>query len=329
MALCPLVAACSDDSVASPPPAAPPYAVVVTFNTGTSEQMGHDAPPEDGYGTAEAALSDQYYGDGLAWQEVIDDTVRFFASVDVDIVAFQEVFYSGECEAIPIEARAGFVCEGWQPGDPTVAQVVLGEGWQVACNLGKPDKCAAVRRQFGSFRGCGDDLCLDGLEGAEVDGCGNGSRIGRGVIDLVDGGQLTLVAVHGSSGIDQSDQDCRVLQVSQVFEDLGLGDGDPAANGQRHIILGDFNTDPGRMADFDESAQAWNAHVGVGETFQFISDVGPDTPASYAGLFTIDLVVSDAFAGSCWIAGLTEGHPAVSEVRYLDHKPVVCGIDPR
>lgn len=306
-----------------------PWAVVVTFNTGTSEQMGHDAPPDDGYGSVEAGMSDEYYGDGLAWQPVVEDARRFFANLRPDLVAFQEIFHAGECESIPIEARSGFVCESWQPGDPTVAQLVLGPDYQVACNLGKPDKCAAVRRDFGTFRGCDDDLCLDALAGSEIDGCGHGARVGRGIIDLAGGGTMTVVAVHGSSGIEQADQDCRVLQFRQVFENLGLGDGEAGANGERNLVLGDLNTDPGRMADFDESAQLWNEHVGDGRRFHFVSDVGPDAPASYAGLFDIDHVASDEFDGRCWIAGVSEGHPAVSDVRYFDHHPVVCGIDPR
>ena len=316
---------CGGDEAAAP--AAPPTGVVaVTFNTGTTTGLGHDAPPEDGYGGEEAALSDAYYGDGLAWQAVADDARAFFASVDADVVTFQEIFYSGDCPAIPADARAGFVCETWQPGDPTVAQVILGEGWQVVCNLGKNDKCAAVRRSFGSFRGCDADLCLDGLEGAEIAGCGSGSRIGRGVVDLADGGSFTLVNVHGSSGLTQEDQDCRVAQFSAVFEDLGLGDGEPAANGERNLIMGDLNTDPGRNADFDESAQKWNEHVGEGKGFHFISAVGPDAPKSYGGFFDIDHVVSDAFEGSCWHAGIGD-RPPVSDVIYFDHKPVVCVLD--
>lgn len=319
--------ACSSDPD-EPGPVPERGTVVVQFNTGTSEGMGHDAPPEDGYGSAEAAISDQWYGDGLAWLPVVEDVRRFFETVDADIATFQEIFYSGECEGIPADAQTGFVCESWQPGDRTVAQVILGAGWQVACNLGKTDKCAAVNRRFGSFRGCDADLCLDGLAGAEIDGCSSGSRIGRGVIDLAGGGTLTLVNVHGSSGIEQADQDCRVEQFRQVFVDLGLGDGEPAANGDQNLIMGDLNTDPGRWHDFDESAQLWNEHVGDGKAFRFISEVGPDAPPSYAGFVNIDHVVSDAFVGSCWVAGVTEGHPAVSTVRYLDHNPVVCSIHP-
>ena len=67
---------------------------------------------------------------------------------------FQEIFHPGECAAIPVEFHAGFYCETYADGDPTVAQAILGPGYQVACNLGKPDKCAAVRTALGTFRGC-------------------------------------------------------------------------------------------------------------------------------------------------------------------------------
>ena len=318
-----LLPSCSDDGTVAPPP--PSGTVVVTFNTGTSESMGHDAQPDDGYGVAEAALSDQWYGDGLAWQAVVEDTRRFFQAIDADIVGFQEIFYSGDCELIPADARAGFVCETWQPGDPTVAQVVVGEGWQVACHPGKPDKCAAVRRSFGTFRGCDADFCLEGLAGAEVDGCGNGSRVGRGVIDVADGSTLTLVNVHGSSGLEVEDQECRAAQFEQVFVDLGLGDGEPAANGERNLILGDFNTDPARMADL-AGAMVLNEHVGDGKAFHFVTDVGSAAEPTYV-LFNIDHVISDALDGSCWAAGVTSGHPAVSDVLYFDHKPIVCRIE--
>ncbi len=318
-----LVAGCDDEESLTPVPLS--GTVVVTFNSGTSEAMGHDALPDDGYGTEQATWSDQWYGDGLAWQAVLEDTTRFFEGLDADIVSFQEIFYSGDCELIPEEARAGFVCETWQPGDLTVAQRVVGAGWQVACHLGKPDKCAAVRRSFGTFRGCDADLCLDGLAGAEVDGCGHGARIGRGVIDRVDGSTLTVVNVHGSSGLDEDDQLCRAAQFEQVFVDLGLGDGEPAANGERNLIMGDFNTDPGRWTDLP-GAMVVNNHVGDGKPFHFVTEVGSAADPTYV-LFNIDHVISDTFNGSCWAAGVTTGHPAVSDVLYFDHKPIVCRIN--
>jgi hypothetical protein len=203
--------------------------------------------------------------------------------------------------------------------------MLLGERYQVACHLGKPDKCAAVHERVGRFVGCDQPLCLDGLAGGEVMDCGGGSRIGRGEIALVEGGSLTLVNVHGSSGIEQQDQDCRVKQFEQIFVDLGHGA--PAADGALNLIMGDLNTDPGRMFDFDESAAKWNEYVGGDHALQFVSDVGSAATPSYAGLFNIDHVVSDGLVGSCTIAGITDGHPAVSNIVFFDHKPLVCRVD--
>ncbi|MCH9680773.1 MAG: hypothetical protein K0V04_04995, partial [Deltaproteobacteria bacterium] len=215
---------------------------VVTFNTGTTTTLAHAIDGDD-YGSDEADLSDQHYGDGLAWQTNIDLTAAFFAQLQPDIVAFQEIFYSGDCPSIPPEAYPGFVCETWQPGDPTVAQTVLGPGYQIACNLGRPDKCVGVRQEFGSIVGCNEDLCLDGLDGVPIPDCGGGSRNGRGVIELADGRVLTLVSVHGTSGFLPEDWACRQAQVDQVFVDFG---GTPAADGRRNLVLGDLNTDPYR-----------------------------------------------------------------------------------
>lgn len=317
------LAGCSGEDTG---PAKPSF-VVATFNTGTTEGMGHDALPDDGYGLAQAKISDQYYGDGLAWLAVIEDTRRWFEANPVDVVGFQEIFHSGDCAAVPDEAKPGFVCESWKPGDPSVAQLILGEGFQVACHQGHSDKCLAVRKSFGTLQGCAADLCLDGLDGAEVSGCGKGSRIGRGVVELASGGSITLVNVHGSSGIAQDDQDCRLKQFELVFVDVG--NGAPAANGERNVVLGDFNTDPARMADFDESAAFLSAQTGSGKQHRFVTRVGSEAPPTYGGLFNIDHVLSDAFAGSCWVAGASGGHAKVSETVYFDHKPHVCRLSAR
>ncbi len=297
----------------------------VTFNSGTSEGMPHDRPPEDGYTSDHAVVSDRWYGDGLAWTTAVEAAERFFRAVDPDVVVFQEVFWSEECAGIPEEAHEDFVCEAWSPGDPTVARWVLGEGWQVMCHPGKPDKCAAVHRRFGSFRGCDEDFCLEGLDGARVEGCGSGARVGRGVIDLAGGGALTLVNVHGSSGISGDDMQCRMRQFEQVFVDLG--DGEPAASGETNLVMGDLNTDPGRVAGLDPSAALWNEFAGPAGPFHFLSDVGPEAAPSYAGIFNIDHVVSDHLTGNCWVAGVTEGHAPVTEAVYFDHCPVVCAME--
>ncbi|RMH37755.1 MAG: endonuclease/exonuclease/phosphatase family protein [Deltaproteobacteria bacterium] len=320
LAACVAAVACGDTG--AQPDAAPEFALVaVTFNTGTGPDLPHDGPPDDGYTSADAAVTDQYYGNGLAWTAFVDDTARFFAQVRPDVVAFQEIFYSGDCAAVPPDKRTGYVCETWAEGDPTVAQLVLGAGYQVACHVGKPDKCIGVRRAFGTIRGCDADLCVDGLDGAPVAGCGSGSRVGRAVVDLAAGGSLTVVNIHGTSGLAPEDTACRVAQFDQVFVDL---DGAPAANGAVNLVLGDLNIDPGRFAGQEASATRFAEFAGDGKPFHFLTDVGPDATPTYQGALNIDHVVSDRLAGSCWAAGVTDGHPPVHEAVFFDHVPIVC-----
>jgi len=313
------LAACVSESQETGTPAAESH-TVVTFNTGTSEGLPHDAEPDDGYTSVQADLSDAWYGDGLAWNAALEDARAFLAAVDPVIVAFQEIFYTGDCAAIPEEAREGFVCDGWTEGAPTVAQRVLGDGWQVACHQGKPDKCAAVRSDFGRFIGCEEDFCLEGLTGPEVDGCGSGARVARGDIAQTDGRRLTLVNVHGSSGVGSEEQACRLAQFQRAFEDLV--DPDPGA---RNLVLGDFNTDPGRWAGFDPSA-AYLADQGAeGARLHFLTAVGEDVEPTYQGLANIDHVLSDALDGSCLPAGAGD-LPSVSDRVYFDHVPMVCTV---
>ena len=271
--------------------------VVVTFNTGTTEGMAHD-DGDDGYTSEHAEISDTWYGDGLAWLEAIDAVSAFFDDNPPDIVAFQEIFDPAECADIPPEFHAEFVCSEWSAGDPTVAEQVLGDDYVVQCFPGNSDKCLAVHRRHGD---------LGPLIGEGVDGCGSGARVARGQVD-----GLTIVGVHGSSGFSSEEMDCRVQQVEQAFDGL-------EANA---LVLGDFNTDPGRQAETDPSAQAWVDHVV--DPWHFVSPVGPDAPGSYAGLADIDHVVADTLEGDCWHAGIDTD--AVLDATYFDHLPVVCSV---
>ncbi len=284
--------------------------LAVTFNTG-------------GHANGEDDVADEWYGNGLSWTPAVEQTRAFFDALQPDVVVFQEIFHSPDCVGIPAEFHAGYVCEDWSEGDPTVAQLVLGDDYQIACHIGKTDKCAAVRTSFGTFAGCDSDYCIEGLAGGTVDGCGNGSRVGRGVIELVGGGELTVVNVHGTSGILPEDQFCRVDQVNQVFLDL---DGQPGASGERNLVLGDFNTDPARSVLFDFSAQRWNDFVGDDLPFHFITDVGTNVLPTYAGVGNIDHQVSDTFDGECWHPGITPGYDPVVDFSYFDHVPAVCQL---
>jgi hypothetical protein len=121
-----------------------------------------------------------------------------------------------------------------------------------------------------------------------------------------------------------ADQDCRVRQVERIFVDFG--DGAPGVSGKQNLILGDFNTDPGRAGAIDRSAARWNDFVGDGKAFQFISRVGPDAPRAYQRFADIDHVVSDAFRGTCRYPGVDAGSRPVFDGTYFDHTPVVCTL---
>lgn len=306
-------AGCGSDDPSQAPAPPPSTFVAVTFNTGIS-QCSRAADAQ--YSCDDAEIAGEWYGTGLSFKVLVEEARRFFDGLQPDLVAFQEMFYSGGCPDIPPEFHPGFVCEDWQPGVPTVAQIVLGPDYQIACNLGKPDKCLAVKKSFGRWRGCDDDFCLDHLAGARVEDCGGGSRIGRGVIELAGGGEITVVNVHGTSGLTGSDQQCRVQQFEQVFVDLGDGSGEPAANGARNLVLGDLNVDPARMF-WDASARAWNGFVDEGLAFHYVTDIGFAAEPTYAGLFNIDHVASDVYTGDC-VAG------QVTDIVAFDHLPIVC-----
>jgi len=91
--------------------------------------------------------------------------------------------------------------------------------------------------------------------------------------------------------------------------------------------MGDLNTDPYRFAGADPSADRWNDFAGEGAAFHFISPVGEDAPGAYGGLADIDHVISDALSGGCVVPGVSEGQPAVTDLTYFDHHPVVCTIE--
>lgn len=297
----------------------------VTFNTGTTEGLDHDAAPDDGYTGAHAAVSDAWYGDGLAWSPAVAAVTTWMETVQPDVVGVQELFWAGGCSEIPAEHHPDFFCEDWARGDASVLETVLGPDFQIACHPGKPDKCVAVRSAWARIRGCEDAVCMDGLDGWGVEGCGQGARVARAELDLRDGSELVVVHVHGSSGLSADDQACRVAQVDQVFVDLG--DGRPGVLDGPALVLGDLNTDPHRFLASDDSAQRWAEHIDQ-QGFHWLTQVGPDAPGSYAGLADIDHMASDSLTGDCTIAGVQDALPAVLDAVYFDHHPVVCTLSP-
>ena len=98
------------------------------------------------------------------------------------------------------------------------------------------------------------------------------------------------------------------------------------ADGARNLVMGDLNTDPGRLAETDASAARLRDFVGPGLPFEFISDVGPEATPTYGGALNIDHVMSDVFTGSCVSPGAPGGPPPVTGAVYFDHLPVICEL---
>ncbi|MEZ4241729.1 MAG: hypothetical protein R3F59_37390 [Myxococcota bacterium] len=249
--------------------------VAVTFNTGTTAGLDHDAPPDDGYGDAQAATSDAWYGDGLAWQAAIDDATDWFAALQPDLVAFQEVYDPTTRRAPrsrPRRALASSARPGWRaiprsrsrcsarttrwPATPTTPTSAS------ACAARSPRSAARCRAPPSTAAG----------------------------------------AARGSRGPSSSSRTA------------GSSPSSPS-------------TAPPASPPTTRTA-ALARSTRCSSTFQWITEVGPDAPLTYGGVATIDHVASDAFTGTCWHAGLTEGHPAVRDAVYFDHRPAVCTLAP-
>jgi len=315
-----LLVACSPPSGPDPGPPSPVPFTVVTWNTG-SGGLGSAADP-DGWTAEASAIGDEHYGNGLAWKPAMTRATEVLQDLDADLVAFQEIFDPATgCGEVPAEAREGFVCEDWQPGDPSVAQQVLGEGWQVACFPGKPDKCLAVRTAWGTFEDCDADRCDEALQGREIDGCGSGSRMGAGRIQTTEGA-LPVVGLHGTSGVSADDQACRVQQVEAVF------DGDDPLIGDAGIVLGDLNTDPGRQADADPSAATWIAAT-EDTPWSFATSIDPDAPPTYLAVPVVSIdhiLTADLRVDGCQAVGIDDAPFTFPELALWDHRPMACTV---
>ena len=134
---------------------------------------------------------------------------------------------------------------------------------------------------------------------------------------------MTVVHIHGTSGINKSDRTCRKKQFRQVFKNLG--DGQPGANGRINMIFGDFNTDPHRLDWLDKSARYLQV-TAAKHGFKFHTGENSSELRTFRGLVSIDHVLSDHFQGSCTFPGVTPGTEPVLRESYFDHAPVLCTL---
>ena len=303
---------------------------VMTFNAGTSSGQLHSKDEEegngDGYTDEHAAEVDAHYGNSLSWNPAEAKATEFLAELKPEIVAFQEVFHDPWCEQIEVKPELDLVCSGYTSERPYQMERLLGDDYQIACNLNAEDRCAGVRKDFGRFVGCPEDeVCLGGIGGMGVVNCSESARIGSIEIELTDGRVLVLVNAHANAGMKDSDMECRKHQFQQIFVDRG--DGMPAAFGAANLVMGDLNTDPFLLAGADPSADELNKYVGAGKPFHFISSDSADGPPTHVTTMHIDHVISDVIFGSCVVAGESLGVAPVMESTVFDHRPVICEVE--
>lgn len=305
---------------------------VVTFNAGTSSGQLHSKDEEegngDGYTDEHAAEVDAHYGNSLSWNPAEAKAAEFLAELKPEIVALQEVFHDPWCEGIEVKPELDLVCSDYSLDRPYQMERLLGDDYQIACNLDAEDRCAAVRKDFGRFVGCPlDEVCFGGIwgPGLEAVNCSKSARIGSIEIELTDGRVLVLVNAHANAGMKESDMECRKHQFQQIFVDRG--DGKPAAFGAANLIMGDLNTDPFLLAGADPSADELNKYVGEGKPFHYISSDSADGPATHVTTMHMDHVISDVILGNCVVAGESPGVAPVMESTVFDHRPVICEVE--
>lgn len=295
---------------------------VMTMNIGTTPGLAHD-DGDDAYTQEMADIADALYENSLSWNPAEVALTAFIAGEAPDIIAFQEGFWDPWCETIEVDPELDFVCRDYEPSRTKQVLRVTGPEFQAACGDGQEDNCVAVRRSVGRIVGCDEDVCAGGLEGAGPPSeCSRGARVGRVEVELADARRLVVVNVHGTSGFTADDQNCRRDQFAQIFEDRG--DGQPAANGERNLVIGDLNTDPIALELNDPSAAYFLEKI-ESTDFQFHSPTERNGPATYLTL-RIDHVVSDFAEGGCLIHGSSDGTNPVLDSVYWDHRPVLCDL---
>lgn len=344
--LCSLAACGSPDLQGMAPPLAPVFVAdshlvaepgsprpftAMTFNVGTTPGLPHDQGEADGTGngyTQEMAdIADAEYENSLSWIPAEQALTEYLREQQLDLVAFQELYYDPWCESIEVDPTLDFVCQDYSPDRPLQVQRLLGSGYQIACAPGQEDNCIGVSQGWGRLKNCGsgpEEVCFEAFQGSEIWGCSSGLRVGAAQVELSVGLELTVVLIHGTSGFKPADIECRRQQFQQIFVDQG--NGTPLATGKVTVILGDINTDPFLADKFDKSAQYWHQFVGFNQAFRYLSSDHPGGPKTYLDLFRIDHVVSDRLFGDCVVPGASPGVDPVMAGIYWDHKPVTCQV---
>lgn len=265
-------------------------------------------------------------------EAVLIENIR---KISPDIVALQEVFDMKLCEGWK-ESSKKKICHKYDEREPKEqARRLLGDDYTIVCDGGANFECIGVRKTLGEVKQCpAGGFCNAGeaLFAPVPDGCNKGASISA--VDVVIGGtELRIVNGHPQA----TGEDCRAAHLKRLFE--GADGAEPLASPSRKLlIMGDMNTDPFRLAD-DPSIAVWNAHVGDGRTFRYLSgpaEAAPHYPTCAGRL--LDHVITNFASGACGTLGEAPGTERLDGVskedaksaknsqEANDHRAILCEI---
>jgi hypothetical protein len=310
--------------------------------------------------------TEPHYPLRLSYQSYEDYMAAHIQAQDPDVVFLQEVLPPHTCAEFE-ETDPARTC--YQAAERLAAvQRILGPNYSAVCDGRKQVECMGVKISFGTFDGVaagGFELmgaetpplplesCVYALGECGKDNCDAESTVSAIGVTTAKG-PLRMVHAHpnapgttASGGFYMGDN-CRLLQMKQVFDGLaGFGDV-PLISSGPNLIAGDFNMDPVAFSTTAES-DYWNTWVGEGKRF---ADFGPaDATGTHYGTrygalgAAIDHVLAESAKGKCQIFGEAELGPVSGTQRMdegfdfsslpggtdfpgrIDHFAIVCDLE--
>lgn len=256
------------------------------------------------------------------------------AKISPDLVALQEVMPTQWCDAMAPEKKKAKVCYRYKEREPyEQARRLLGDDYTIVCDGRSNFECIGVKKSFAEVEGCASgELCMNGtgLTHDVPEGCDEKAVI-FGVDLMIGDKKMRFVNGHPIATVE----DCRAGEALRMFE--GYDDVPPLADANLPtLVMGDMNLDPFRDLPESPDIKVWQAHVGEGHDFYYLSGIAETDPPhiSAGGGKTLDHVITNFANGKCQTLGEAEGTERLDGVpaeQYVpeanDHRAILCELE--
>jgi len=251
--------------------------------------------------------------------DVEERLAKNLKQVKPDVIALQEMIAPWQCQGVQ-HPLGWHVCSIAQ--DPPQARRLLGDDYSIVCEPNGQFECIAVHRQAGEIIGCPvGGLCYNARTPVPLPGCDAGFSISAVTVRLVNGSIFDVINVHPAS----FSTSCRAELLNRALE--GDGTSPSIIQGEKVLIMGDFNTDPWRT--HDQSTLVWTNIIEQGWSDRpliYHSGIAEKNPPYYTLDFfikrTYDLVVSNFAEGVCQVLGETPNTQRLDGGVGNDHRAV-------